>query len=52
MGLHRLSESGLTPGVMNNMDERQLSLDEIHQQSEMLFLGDDSSVALPNPREN
>jgi len=52
MGLHRLRESGLAPRVIDDLDERPLSLDEIHQMCKMLFLGEDGRIDLPHPRKN
>eukprot|EP00580_Thalassiosira_gravida_P005917 CAMPEP_0201652776 /NCGR_PEP_ID=MMETSP0493-20130528/44653_1 /ASSEMBLY_ACC=CAM_ASM_000838 /TAXON_ID=420259 /ORGANISM="Thalassiosira gravida, Strain GMp14c1" /LENGTH=305 /DNA_ID=CAMNT_0048129301 /DNA_START=115 /DNA_END=1032 /DNA_ORIENTATION=- len=46
-GVHRLRESGLAPDVLGNLDERPLTLDEVHQLCTLLFIGDDTSVHLP-----
>jgi len=51
LGMHRLRESGLAPKMMDAMDERSLTLDEIHSLSTMLFMGEDSSgFDLPHPQ--
>lgn len=50
LGLHRLRESGLAPDMMDDLDERPLTLDEIHRLTKMLFLGDDDGdFHLPHP---
>lgn len=52
MGLHRLRESGLAPAIMDDLDERPLTLDEVHSLCCDLFVGDDSRVVLPHPRDD
>jgi len=52
LGLHRLRESGLAPEIMDTLDERPLTLGEIHQLSKMLFLDEDDFVDLPHPRKD
>ena len=49
LGLHKLREAGLAPDIFTVLDERPLTLDEIHQLSELLFLGEDGSGAIPHP---
>lgn len=49
IGVHRLREMGLAPDVLGNLDQRPLTLDEIHQLCLMLFVGDDSDIYLPLP---
>ena len=49
LGLHRLREAGLAPDIFSVLDERPLTLDEIHQLSELLFLGEDGSGEIPLP---
>ncbi|KAL7536806.1 hypothetical protein ACHAXR_007410, partial [Thalassiosira sp. AJA248-18] len=49
IGLHRLREAGLAPDVLGDLDERPLTLDEIHQLCLLLFGGEDGSVHLPLP---
>jgi len=46
-GLHRLRESGLAPDILGDLDERPLTLDEVHQLCILLFIGDDTSIHLP-----
>lgn len=48
-GLHRLRESGLAPEIMDDLDERPFTLDEIHQFCTLMFVGDDDSITLPLP---
>ena len=52
LGIHRLREAGLAWGLMDNLDERPLSIDEIHKFCKMLFLGENvqGSAELPHPR--
>lgn len=52
MGMHRLRESGLAPDTWDDLDERCLSLDDIHELCKMLLLRHDSKVSLPHPEEN
>jgi len=52
LGLHRLRESGLAPEILDTLDERPLTLGEIHQLSKMLFLDEDDFVDLPHPRKD
>ncbi|KAL7527561.1 hypothetical protein ACHAXR_002014, partial [Thalassiosira sp. AJA248-18] len=49
IGLHRLREAGLAPDVLDDLDERPLTLDEIHQLCKLLFGGEDGDVDLPLP---
>jgi len=46
-GLHRLREFGLAPDLLGDLDERPLTLDEVHQLCQLLFIGDDTSIHLP-----
>jgi len=48
-GLHRLREVGLAPDVLGDLDQRSLTLDEIHQLCIILFAGEGESVYLPLP---
>ena len=48
-GLHRLREAGLAPSIFDDLDERPLTLDEIHQLCTILFIGDDSQAQIPLP---
>jgi len=50
-GMHRLREAGLLWGLFNNLDERQLDLDEIHQFATSFFIGENESPGLPHPRD-
>ncbi|KAL7537488.1 hypothetical protein ACHAXR_007847 [Thalassiosira sp. AJA248-18] len=53
MGLHRLRESALAAQVIDHLDEEPLSLDEIHQLCNIMFLGDDNNcIDLPHPHKN
>ena len=55
MGMHRLRESGLAPSVMDDLDERPLRIEEVHDLCKLLLLGNDGLIDLPNPtkdREN
>jgi hypothetical protein len=52
MGMHRLRESGLAPDTWDDLVERCLSFDDIHELCKMLFLRHDSKVSLPHPEEN
>ncbi|KAL7533894.1 hypothetical protein ACHAXR_005518 [Thalassiosira sp. AJA248-18] len=57
MGLHRLRESGFAPEVIDDIDERPLTLDEIHKLCQMLFLGEGDLATtathdLPHPQKN
>ena len=47
-GMHRLRESGLAPDLVDDLDERQLTIDEIHQLCNMMFVGGEGA-GLPNP---
>ena len=47
--MHRLRESGFSPELMDDLDERPLNLDEIHQLCKALFVGEDNSITLPHP---
>lgn len=49
IGMHRLRESGFAPELMDDLDERPLSLDEIHKLCKTLFVGEDTSINLPHP---
>ena len=51
MGLHRLREAGLAPEVMDDLDETVLSLDEMFDLCNILFVGDDEFANLPRPIE-
>jgi len=46
-GMHRLRESGIAPDLFDDLDERQLTIDEIHQFCNMMFVRGGSQ--LPNP---
>jgi len=48
-GLHRLREVGLAPCILGDLDQRSLTLDEIHQLCLILFVGEGDSVDLPLP---
>jgi len=48
-GLHRLREVGLAPDVFGDLDQRSLTLDEIHQLCLMLFVWEGESANLPLP---
>ena len=54
MGLHRLREAGLLPDVFDFLDERQFTLDQLHEFciSALVFIGDKSGIKLPHPRES
>ena len=39
MGLHRLRESGLAPDLLDHLDERPFTLDEVHEFCAMMFAG-------------
>lgn len=57
MGLHRLRESGFAPEVIDDIDERPLTLDEIHKLCQMLFLGEgdlatNATRDLPHPQNH
>lgn len=52
IGLHRLREAGLVWGLIDDLDERPLTQDEIYQFCKMLFLGDGSAFQLRHPRTN
>ena len=53
MGLHRLREAGLAPEIMDDLDERPLSLDELHEFCHVLFVGgDDDIIDLPHPKKS
>eukprot|EP00584_Thalassiosira_punctigera_P022723 CAMPEP_0172574774 /NCGR_PEP_ID=MMETSP1067-20121228/136874_1 /TAXON_ID=265564 ORGANISM="Thalassiosira punctigera, Strain Tpunct2005C2" /NCGR_SAMPLE_ID=MMETSP1067 /ASSEMBLY_ACC=CAM_ASM_000444 /LENGTH=445 /DNA_ID=CAMNT_0013367407 /DNA_START=1 /DNA_END=1338 /DNA_ORIENTATION=- len=49
IGLHRLREAGLAPEVVNCLDKRPLTLDEIHQLCQVLFVGEDGGDDIPLP---
>jgi len=49
IGIHRMREAGLAWGLVDILDERPLSLHEIHRFCKSLFLGEDSH-SLPQPR--
>ena len=51
MGIHRLREAGLVSKLMDNLDEKEFNLDEIHQFCREFFLGEDPpGMDLPHPR--
>ena len=52
IGLHRLREAGLLPDIIDGLDERPFTLDQLHKFCIALFLGDNSGVKLPHPRES
>ena len=52
IGLHRLREAGFAPEVIDDIDERPLNLDEIHQLCTMLFLGEHGGTDLPHPKRH
>ncbi len=53
MGLHRLREAGLAPEVIDKLDERPLSLDELHKFCHVFFVGDDNdTIDLPHPKKS
>ena len=52
IGLHRLREAGLLPTVFGDLDNRPLTLDELHEFCETLFIGDDGCIDLPHPRKS
>ncbi len=47
IGLHRLREAGLLPDIFNYLDERPLTLDELHELCETFFIGDDGCIDSP-----
>ncbi|EJK45648.1 hypothetical protein THAOC_35730, partial [Thalassiosira oceanica] len=47
LGMHRLRESGLAPDLFDDLDERQLTINEIHQFCNMMFVR--GGAPLPNP---
>jgi hypothetical protein len=51
MGLHRLREAGLLPDIIDGLDDRPYTLDQLHEFCNVLFLGDNSGVRLPHPRK-
>jgi len=48
LGMHRLRESGLAPDLFDYLDERQLTINEIHRFCNMMFVGR-GGAPLPNP---
>jgi hypothetical protein len=52
IGMHRLREAGLLPDIFNYLDERPLTLDELHEFCETFFIGDDGCIDLPHPRKS
>ncbi len=44
-----MREIGLAPDILGELDERPLTLDEIHQLCKLLFIGEDTGVHLPLP---
>ena len=52
MGIHRLREAGLAPHLMDDLDERSLNLEEIHELCWRMFLGKDDRHTLPHPQHN
>jgi hypothetical protein len=51
IGLHRLREAGLLPEIFGYLDQRPLTLDQLHKFCETFFLGDDGCIDLPHPME-
>jgi len=47
LGMHRLRESGLAPEIFDCLDERQLTINEIYQFCNMMFVS--GGARLPNP---
>lgn len=47
IGIHRMREAGLVWGLVDDMDERPLTLDEIHQFCKMFFLGEKYDLIHP-----
>ena len=48
LGIHRLRESGVAPDLFDDLDERQLTISEIHQFCNMMFV-ERGRAPLPNP---
>ena len=51
IGLHRLREAGLLPEICGYLDQRPLTLDDLHEFCETFFIGDDGCIDLPHPME-
>ena len=51
IGLHRLREAGLLPEIFGYLDQRPLTLDDLHEFCETFFIGDDGCIDLPHPVE-
>jgi hypothetical protein len=51
IGMHRLREAGLLPEIFGYLDQRPLTLDDLHEFCETFFIGDDGCIDLPHPME-
>jgi hypothetical protein len=51
IGLHRLREAGLLPEIFGYLDQRPLTLDQVHKFCKILFIGADGCIDLPHPRK-
>jgi len=52
MGLHRLREAGLVTSIFDCLDEHSFKLDELYKFCKSLFVGENSGVKLPLPRQD
>jgi hypothetical protein len=52
IGLHRLREAGLLPEIFGHLDQRPLTLEQLHEFCKIFFIGDDGCIDLPHPRKN
>ena len=52
MGLHRLREAGLVTSIFDGLDEHSFKLDELYKFCKSLFVGENSGVKLPLPRQD
>ncbi|KAL3816436.1 hypothetical protein ACHAXA_000086 [Cyclostephanos tholiformis] len=52
IGLHRLREAGLLPKIFDVLDERPLTLDQLHEFCRIFFIGDEGCIDLPHPRKS
>eukprot|EP00581_Thalassiosira_minuscula_P008392 CAMPEP_0183708582 /NCGR_PEP_ID=MMETSP0737-20130205/4849_1 /TAXON_ID=385413 /ORGANISM="Thalassiosira miniscula, Strain CCMP1093" /LENGTH=516 /DNA_ID=CAMNT_0025936477 /DNA_START=157 /DNA_END=1707 /DNA_ORIENTATION=- len=52
VGIHRLRESGLAPDLMDDLDERPLDLDELHEFCKVMFLANNDPILLPHPQRD
>ena len=46
-----LLSTGVSTGVVDNIDDQTLDLDEIHELCTLLFVGDDGCIELPHPKD-